>query len=303
MDLKIDRGLFSSDFIDHHAVLGVPVEADPKAVRKRYLKIARRLHPDSSAITSDEERQLAQELLSKLVNPAYEKLSTQKDNEIKEYNLLLSLKGKQLNQQQDTVVIGSKAAQQLAGSGNVKQAYTEAIQSLSDQQYESLSECLDMIGQISELNMVYLMRQQPKGRSVPPPPPIDDKPGPTKEPIKKEPKKPKDLVDRALERAMEFERRGDFPAAIGELREAIQMNPMNPKVASCHSRLANIYFSSKQQTMAKIHARKALETNPQDELARAILDRIEGKNKTKGQQASQKGKSGIFSGLFGGKKK
>ncbi|NET50396.1 MAG: J domain-containing protein, partial [Merismopedia sp. SIO2A8] len=46
MALKIDRGLFNTDFTDHHAVLGVPIDASSKDVRKRYLRIARRLHPD-----------------------------------------------------------------------------------------------------------------------------------------------------------------------------------------------------------------------------------------------------------------
>jgi len=308
MALKVDRGLFSSDFIDHHAVLGISVEADSKIVRKRYLKIARRLHPDSSAITNDDERQLAKELLSKLVNPAYEKLSNKQDE--KEYKLLLDLKGKQLNQQQDTVVISCPLAQKLAGSGNIKKAYEEAVESLSEQQYESLSECLEITGQISELNMVYLMRRQ-GGKDFFDDPGIEEGEEERKRREEEERKRreekereqrKRDLVERAIGRAKEKESRGDFSGAIRELREAIQMNPLHPKVATCHSRLANLYLNIKQPTMAKIHARKALETNPQDELARAILDRLEGKNKKKEQQP-QKGKSGIFSGLFGGKKK
>jgi hypothetical protein len=41
MSFQIERGLFKFDFTDHHAVLGIPVNADVKEVRKRYLKIAR----------------------------------------------------------------------------------------------------------------------------------------------------------------------------------------------------------------------------------------------------------------------
>lgn len=70
MSFNIDKGLFNSDFIDHHAVLGIPVDADQKGIRKRYLKIARRLHPDSSDLKTAEDRRLASEYLSKLVNPA-----------------------------------------------------------------------------------------------------------------------------------------------------------------------------------------------------------------------------------------
>lgn len=47
MSFKIKSGLFKFDLTDHHAILGVPVDADFKDIRKRYLQIARRLHPDS----------------------------------------------------------------------------------------------------------------------------------------------------------------------------------------------------------------------------------------------------------------
>ncbi len=75
MSFRVDSGLFKFDFTDHHAILGVPVDADAKDIRKRYLKIARRLHPDSSSFLDSTEKEWANQLLAKLVNPAYEKLS------------------------------------------------------------------------------------------------------------------------------------------------------------------------------------------------------------------------------------
>ena len=74
MSFQIDRGLFKFDFTDYHAVLGVSVDADVKEVRKQYLKIARLLHPDSSKSNDEAEKQQANMLLTKLVNPAYEQL-------------------------------------------------------------------------------------------------------------------------------------------------------------------------------------------------------------------------------------
>ena len=50
------------------------MDADAQEIRKRYLQIARSLHPDSCAAASDQEKLLANKLLSKLVNPAYEQL-------------------------------------------------------------------------------------------------------------------------------------------------------------------------------------------------------------------------------------
>ncbi|MGB6300370.1 MAG: J domain-containing protein, partial [Rivularia sp. (in: cyanobacteria)] len=80
MSFQIERGLFKYDFIDYHAILCVRVDADASEIRKRYLKIARRLHPDSCAKAGDEEKRLASELLSKLVNPAYEHLHQDKNH-------------------------------------------------------------------------------------------------------------------------------------------------------------------------------------------------------------------------------
>lgn len=307
MALKIDRGLFTTDFIDHHAVLGVSVDADPKDIHKRYLKIARQLHPDSSAAKSTAEKQLAQELLSKFVNPAYEKLSKSKD--YKEYTVLLELKGKSLNQQQETVLITSTYAQKVASSSNIAQAYHEVLESLSSKQYESLNDSADLIGHISELNMVYLMRQTQDRTPPKPQSPITDK-----DKGDRPPDPPRsigdDLVEKAIKRAVQFESNGDLPKAIQELREAIQMNPRNPKVVECHSRLGMIYLNSKQPTMAKIHFKKALELNPNDTIAQAGMNRLEPKGKNAPPAKNGKGKDkgnssgggGLFSGLFGKKR-
>ena len=97
MSYKIDSGLFLFDFTDHHAVLGVPVDADFKEIRKRYLQIARRLHPDTCQAASVVDKQLANSLLSKLVNPAYEKFSIERNRA--EYVVLLREMSKRLTQE------------------------------------------------------------------------------------------------------------------------------------------------------------------------------------------------------------
>ncbi|MBC6474524.1 MAG: DnaJ domain-containing protein [Hormoscilla sp. GM102CHS1] len=45
MSFLIQKGLFKTDFTDYHAILGVPVYAENKEIRKRYMKIAKKLHP------------------------------------------------------------------------------------------------------------------------------------------------------------------------------------------------------------------------------------------------------------------
>ena len=331
MALKIDRGLFTNEFTDHHAILGVAVDAAPKDIRKRYLKIARRLHPDSSAIKTEAERQLANELLSKLVNPAYEKLSQEKEQA--EYALVLKLKGKQACQQQETISLTTDGARQLAGANNFLSSYTSSLSELSGKQYDSLAETLEIIGQISELNLVYLMKQAQSGGSMPrpaaPPPKAEDttggtstegSPPPTTPPLRTPGRKPtrQQILDRYLERARSHESLGKFPEAIREMREALKFEP---KSSECHSRLGAIYLRTKQLTMAKVHFNQALKLNPQDEIAQAGLRRLEsnttisssgkkgagkGAGKASAKKAAAKGKDksggGLF-GLFGGKKK
>ena len=87
MSLNIDIGLFKFDFTDCHAVLGVPINADFKEIRQRYLKIARFLHPDSTAAKGEVEEQKANDLFSKVVNPAYEKFTTERSRFINVFRI------------------------------------------------------------------------------------------------------------------------------------------------------------------------------------------------------------------------
>jgi len=335
MVIKIEQGLFTADFMDHHAILGVPVDADPKDIRKQYLKLARRLHPDSCATESKEDRDRAAEYLSKLVNPAYEKLSDEKD--YAEYQLLLKLKGQQTLRQQDTVVLSSEPARKLAGErgAGLDTAYYNALKSLASQQYTRLEEVASVTGQISELNLVYLMHKAGQGEgtaALPARPKVPSagaqparaaaaagKPQPSPStPQQKAAQEQRSVVSSYLWRAQELEKKQNFPGAIAELRDALKLEPQN---ADIHCRLGVIYLRTNQGTMAKIHFRKALEINPQDQRAQQGLKRVDPSavaDSSAQKAASQKpgskpGKSGsskngksegggLF-GLFGGKKK
>jgi curved DNA-binding protein CbpA len=321
MTWKIEQGLFSTDFTDHHAILGVPVDAEIKDIRKRYLGIARRLHPDSRTSDDATDRQRAAEYLSKLVNPAYEKLSQEKN--YSEYCVVLRLKGQQALKQQETVVLTSDVARRIASSSNMESDYKMALRELAEQQYQQLDKTIDVIGQISELNLVYLMRQASQSAPLSRKAPAESTPNPaTPRPAaapaaKAVPAAPSidALIAASLRRAQEFETKQNFPRAILELRDALKMDPTN---SVCHSRLGVIYLKTNQATMAKIHFNKALELNPQDEVALEGKRRLEGpsakpaapgkpeskggKPNPKGSQPDTKGGGGLF-GLFGNKKK
>lgn len=337
MSFQIERGLFKFDFNDHHAVIGVPVDADVKEVRKRYLKIARKLHPDSCKAASDSEKKLANQLLSKLVNPAYEQLS-QGNN--RDYLVSLGHMGRRLAAEGAKIPLASASAKQLFQSGaNLDNAYKSVVQKLATTQYDSLDQVLDKIAEISELNMVYLMLskgelQKPTDRrpGVPAgsgagskggqPATPGRNPGPNAPTPPGTPARPiSPLPDSGVTRSAEYVRRAEgymaknnFAAAVLELREALKLDPNNSR---CHSLLGASFLKQNQATMAKVHLNKALQLNPNDELAlkgKKHLDALQNTNgsqkptpqPTPGTQSDQSGKSrggGLFGGLFGGKKK
>jgi curved DNA-binding protein CbpA len=313
MSLKIDRGLFKYDFIDHHAILCVPVDAQAKDVRKRYLQIARRLHPDSNAMTSKEEKQLANELLSKLVNPAYEKLSVESSRT--EYIIVLSQMGKRLVQESTTMEWSSDLAKQLATAPDIDHLYKSAIAKIAATQYDSLPKSISVIAHISELNLIYLMRSAGKIATPPPPaakpPSSSDTPKTTTAPP---PSPPEDsVVEQYLRRAQTLIDKNQLAQAKVELQDALKLEPKNSR---CHSLIAVVYLKQNLLKLAKIHFDNALKLDPKDETALTWKPKIE---KALGQQSSgakvtspphdgakqpdKSGGGGLFGGLFGGKKK
>ncbi|MBW4470320.1 MAG: J domain-containing protein [Stenomitos rutilans HA7619-LM2] len=321
MSFQIARGLFLLDFIDHHAILGVPVDAEIKDIRKRYLKIARRLHPDSASSETEASRLQASDLLSKLVNPAWEKLSQERDRS--EYMIVLKLKGQQALRQQGELVLGP-LAKQLSTSTNPDHFYINSLKDLAAQQYELLDQTLELTAQISELNLVYLMRKEAKGElqtgeKKSSPPQSSEAMPPTarsQAPVAAPPPVRESQADQYYRRAEGFVAKNNFAQAILELREALQADPNNSR---CHSLMGMIYLKQNQGTMAKIHFNKALQLNPQDTMAHEGIQRLEQAQKpaskttgstakpgapkeTSGKKPDDKAGGGLF-GLFGGKKK
>ncbi|MCC5614731.1 J domain-containing protein [Nostoc sp. CHAB 5836] len=314
MSFKIDRGLFKYDFIDNHAVLCVPVDVDVKEIRKRYLQIARRLHPDSNLTQTAAQKQLGNELLSKLVNPAYEKLSA--DRTRAEYILILSQIGKRLVQESNSITLNTDLARELADTPNMEHFYKSAIAKLAQTQYDSLEQALQVTAQASELNLVYLMRSASKA-SAAPPPPAQPKVQSGKPQVNTPPvpalAKEDTIVEQYIRRAQSLIDKNQFAQAKVELQDALKLAPKN---SHCHSLIAMVYLKQNQLKMAKIHFDNALKLDPNDEMALQWKPKID---KALGQQPSDQkvtsfanngdkqsdksGSGGLFGGLFGGKKK
>ena len=323
--MQVNRGLFKLDLVDHHAILGIPLDADAKQVRKRYLKIARKLHPDSLRTASDEQKQHASALLSKLVNPAYEVLSQERSSV--EHKVSLRLKGEQLQKQPALLSLSTEQSKKVANSNNIDYEYANALKTLVLEQYESLDTAINAIGEISELNAVYVMRQ---GSSVSPAAKASAAQGapanggavqtddPTKTRVKSSSERRAELIKSFINRAKEFEYKGNFSRAIVELREAVKAHPQNPL---CHAELGRMYMRSKQLKMAGIHTKRALELDPNNQIATDVKKKLDayakrmGKNppdddtppsgrvSSKTPKKPKGGGGSLFGGLFGGKKR
>ena len=311
MVFQIQRGLFSSEFVDYYALLGMPLFSNGKEVRKSYLKIARRLHPDS-AIVASSDKQFAEQLLSKLINPAWECLVQEKSKI--EYDLLLKLKAKEAAGNPNSTEGLSSIAQALLDSADVESQYRALVQSLTAKQFEHLSQSEEVTAQISELNLVYLIKTEGNwsgsgmsmkfmGNSSTAEPETSTAQASTNPSVARQ-----SLADPYFNRAEIAFKRQNYPQAVLELRDALKLEPNNGR---SHSLLGMVYLEQKQGTMARIHFDKALSLNASDAMALAgkqMLQKMTSKPSTvataKGStNAKDGGKSpGMFGGLFGKKK-
>ncbi|MBP5977578.1 DnaJ domain-containing protein [Brasilonema sp. CT11] len=309
MFFKFNRcGLFKYDFIDYHAVLCVPIDADVKEIRKRYLKIARRLHPDTCRDESDAQKELKNELLSKLVNPAYETLSGEKQR--MEHILILSQMGKRLVQESASVELNSDVAQELASVAHYKHVYKSGLAKIAETQYDSLDKVQDTIALVSELNLVYTMRSAGKIFAAAPPliaqPEIStNAPAVNQTRVISPPQKKDSVVLQYIRRAQDLISQNQLAQARVELQDALKLEPNNSR---CHSLIGVVYLKQNLTTSAKVYFNRALELDPKDETALAgklKVEQITGQklNGAKRTASSNLGGGGLFGGLFGGKKK
>lgn len=325
LSLQLKRGLSEFGYSDHYAVLGVAVDSSASEIRKRYMKLARMLHPDSYEGTNKEQ---ASQILSRLVNPAYQVLSQEKERN--DYSLLLRLVGQRANLEFDTVKISAASAKALLSSDEYETFYQTAIQDLALQQYGQLSESVECIEQISELNLAYLLRrestQSGKRKYSEPSLPVPAEPvspeasmtTQTREPAAAAPSTTSEgYVKQYLRRAEDLAAKKLYAAASQELRDALRLDPQNVR---CHALMGTVYLKQKQPKMAKGHLTQALKLDPNNSEARQGLIELQkqeaqtlkatqsgaktGQSGTKTTQSGAKppeGRRGLF-GLFGGKK-
>ncbi len=320
--LRINRGIsqYQPDFQDYYAILGIPVTATAQQVRKRYLSIAKHLHPDVYG-RPPEEKIKATRYFSRLVNPAYSTLNQERERI--EYAEILRLLAKRLLKRNERLSPQSEAAKKLLYfPKELQYDYEKAILAIAQVQYEHLDQILENIAQLSELNLVFILVREgyqhfsagpstlTVGRAAP---------GYTGSPISlgnssasnsqnrnssyspKPIERPTNSLNQHLTMAEQLVAAQQWSLAIQELRTAIQIDPNSSK---SHALLGYVYMQRKLGSMARSSFKQALKLNPQEPLAKdnlAKLDALEGGDKkTDGiKPPAKEKKTGFFGWLSG----
>lgn len=258
---------WTNKFTDPYAVLGISVTADDRRVLKRYRDIAKLLHPDRYALDGGNEKELATQLLARIVNPAYEQLKQEKGRT--ESVALLRIKVRRLCRE-GPLTPQSDIAHQLMEhpASAVDVFYEQAIAQLADSQYQQFDQFEIVTDQLSELNLVYLQlkmgevffREKRTGLVAS----NEAKPlqfTPTSAAFETS---VESYDQRHYRRAQEYAKKANWTQVVQELRDAIKIKADK---SDYHALLGVAYLQQNLQGMARVHLRQALKLNPNDPLA------------------------------------
>ena len=319
MSFTIKHGLFKANITDYHAILGVSLDADPKQIRLKYLRIAQKLHPDTCKADA-ERKKLASQLLSKLVNPAYEQLSDK--NLFAEHQLILTQIGKRHAEKNERMTVASEPAKKLLQADrDFDKVYHQLLKELTTDQYRQIDRVLRKTAIISELNLIYLILTHQQGinreERIIGKKPIKTKSSssqtttqPQPQPTQAQPEEqtPESRATSYIRRAKEYMAKGNYNDAITELKDAIRIDPNS---SSGHALMGKAYLKQNQLTMAKVHINKAYKANPKDPVVienKELLEKLTKKQKRKSAKTSnnsdkrKSSDSGFLSGFFSKKK-
>jgi curved DNA-binding protein CbpA len=313
MNLSVDKGLFTFEIEDLHAILGLPLWATEQEIRARYREIARMLHPDSANWKSDTEKQAAEQLFSRSITHAYSTLS--RASRRKEHEQILELVGKRLVAEASRIQLSCEAAQKFYRSpeASVEVQYRQIIEEYAGKQFIFPSQSPHAIGQLSEFNLVYLLHRQNQSVRTGS---VSITPVNNNISVNNPASHDKEhsvanisLAATSVRRAEDYANMRNWGKVIVELREAIKLDPNH---SPAHALLGMAYLKEQQLTMAKIHIKKALDLDPNDPTAKKAKQEYKAmssanktaeltqKNTAKVGAAAGAGK--LFGGLFGGKK-
>lgn len=305
-DLK--GGLFKYEVKDYYAILGLPISVNPKDIRLRYLKLAYQLHPDTNHSQTKEEKEKASNILSKLVNPAYENLY--KDKLRKECQLIFAEISMRLAPTSSELTFNSEIAKKLwQEKANFEKTYRDFVEQLAKEQYQDLNKLAIKIGILSELNLVYLIRQKQEelgkvmgtsGKVEPriavAEPIITTAPSQSEMPTSQQPisepvavtqeKEPVSRLEKLINSAKNHIEQSNPEAAIFDLREAVKVDANS---AIAHAMLGTLYLQQNNLPYGRIHINKAVSLDKNNPVVKKAQEDLKEKEKNKSTGGSKTG--------------
>ncbi|MEM1278795.1 MAG: J domain-containing protein [Cyanobacteria bacterium P01_H01_bin.152] len=305
-------------FSDPYAILGVAVTADERRIAKRYRQIAKRLHPDQQIGASEAAREFANIVLTRLVNPAYQRLKQDKGRA--EALATLRFKVRRLTRE-DKLITQVTQSQQLlqVNEAEVDIFYENALTELSDNQYSSTDSFSAQTDAIAELNLVYLRRKMGEpvirekrtglmstAKTASPISVTEAEAEAEQQSATQSAEQPQvDYGQRHVVRAKTYIASKSYAEAVQELRDAVRIDPNN---SNYHTMLGQAYLLQQLSGMAKVHIRQALKLDPKNRIAQKYAKQLEiqippqGASNNGHAKSPDQGKKGSFFKLFSSKR-
>jgi curved DNA-binding protein CbpA len=289
-NFKINKGLASYGISDHYAILGLPMTTDAAQIRKKFLKLAKILHPDVFGRTP-EEKETATKYFSKMVSPAYQLLNS--DRERGEYLATLRMFAQNKKQKDEVPTLSSEIAQKLYRIPH-EITYKQYVDQVSPKQYETLDSIMEYTAILSELNLVYLFTQTSlnfsSGSSTMAP--VGSQTANVEATPAAKPAQSPAL--RNLNMAELFISKKQWTDALKELLSAEKLDPNNAKV---YALKGLVQMNQNAAAIAKASFQKALKLDPKEPTAVKYINQVSAATKPPEKPPEKKG------GLFGWGKK
>lgn len=292
---KITEGIAKYGISDYYAVLGLPLTTEPAQIRKKFLKLAKILHPDVFGKTAA-EKEIATKYFSKMVSPAYQVLNNDRDRGEYLATLRIFVQGWKLKQDQEPVVLQAEIAQKLYRIPH-EITYKKYVEEIAPKQYESFDTILEYSNTLSELNLVYVLTQNnlafSSGSSSPSVATSNAAPAnvstaaPAPQPVQSP-------ALRNLNMAELFISKKQWSDALKELIAAEKLDPNNAKVFALKG---VVQMNQNAAAIAKSSFQKALKLDPKEPTALKYINQVNASAKPPEKPPEKKG------GLFGWGKK
>lgn len=270
---------FDSEWInlaerDPYAAVGISVTAEDRRILKRYRQVAKLLHPDSLAGQDETTKVFANQVLSRIINPAYQRLKQEKTRSESLATMRFRVRRLARTEQLNPTFESAKQLLRIP-EAEIEVFYENALTQLAESQFDSPETFATALEQLSQLNTVFLRRKM--GDIV-----IREKRTGlvASTPAKRSEAEPAEADPPAINyaekygiRARAYLNQQNYEMAVQELREALKLEPNN---AEFHSMLGQAYYVRKQYGMAKAHLKRAGQLNPNHPIIQKYLEKIDG---------------------------